>query len=99
MQGHATGSERFKDIPYVDLRAACDTYAQIREAKVDKILHKFKNPFAGGWNARSNGTLVESINNEVDRALIRVCQHLFETFAQIIVTRPFRAVIVTGIKA
>jgi len=72
---------------------------QIREAKVDKILHKLKNPFARGWNARSSGTLVESINNKVDRALIRVCEHLFETFAQIIITRPFRAAIVIRIKA
>jgi len=70
-----------------------DTNTEIRKVKVNKVLQKLKNLFAGCWNARRVGRLVESVNYEVDWLLIRDHKYLFQALGQIGITRLFLAAV------
>ena len=47
MKGNLTGSQRFKNISYIDFRAARDAYTKIRKGEIDEIFQKLKDCLAG----------------------------------------------------
>ena len=71
MEGHAKRCQRLESSLYVDLGSTRDTDMQVGDAQANKVLEKFKDLFSCGWHAKTVGTLVESINDEVKGALTR----------------------------
>jgi hypothetical protein len=53
----------------INFRATSDTYMYIGKVEVNKILNKIKDLFSWSWHARIVWTLVESIDDKVNRAL------------------------------
>jgi hypothetical protein len=43
VEGYSARGKRIEDISYVNFWAACHTYMEMRDMKVDELLHKLKN--------------------------------------------------------
>jgi len=71
MEGHAERCQRLENGLYVDLGSTRDTYMQFWEAQADEIIDKIEDLFPCGWQPGIVGALVESIQNEINRALNR----------------------------
>jgi hypothetical protein len=69
VEGDMERCQRLEGSSYINFRATSDTYMYIGKAEVNKILNKIKDLFSWSWHARIVWTLVESINDDVDRAL------------------------------
>jgi hypothetical protein len=98
MKTYSVRGKRSKDVSYIDLWPACDTDMKIRKAKVGQLLDEVKDPFSRWWNATAIRTLVKSIDDKVYGALIRECEHLFQTSCQNRVTGLLFASVVVRMK-
>jgi hypothetical protein len=61
VERHSARGQRLEDISYVNFWATCDTYMKVWYMKVDKLLHKLKDPFARCWNPRDVGTFIKGV--------------------------------------
>jgi hypothetical protein len=69
VQGDTKGRQGLEGSSYIDFRATGDTYTYVAKTEANKILNKTKDLFSWSWHAGIVWTLVESINDNVDRAL------------------------------
>ena len=70
-----------------------------REVKVDKFLYETKDLSTGGWDTRFVGTLIKSIYDKINWALIGKGEHLLETLRHIFVASLTPAVVVRHVVA
>src|SRR5229473_5630727 len=98
MERYPARGQRLEDISYVDFWPTCDTYMNIWYMKVDELLHKLKNSFAGCWNPRDVGTFIKGVYYQIGWALILQCEHLYQAPLQRVIIRLLPAIVVIGIK-
>ena len=71
MEGYVKRCPKFKSRSYIDLRVTHDAYMYIWKVEINEILSKIKDPFWCRWHASIVWTLVEGINDKVNRTLSR----------------------------
>ena len=98
VKGHPTRGQRFEDISYVNFWATRDTYTKIWKTKLDEFLHELKHAFARRLNPGGVWRLIECVNNQVGRRLLRKCEHFFQAFGQNGITRLVLALVMSRIK-
>jgi hypothetical protein len=62
MNRDSVNGQRFEDISYVDLWAACYTNMKICKAKLDKLFDEHENPLARRGNSRGVGTFIKGVD-------------------------------------
>jgi hypothetical protein len=99
MEGHLAGGQRLKEIPYVKLRATCDTNTKVWNMKVSEFLQELKYPIPRWWNLGGVGAFIKGVHYQVDRMAISDCEHLYQTPFQRVIIRLLCAIVVIGIKS
>ena len=82
MEGHAERCQGFKSGLYVDLGSTRDAYVQIWEVQVNEIVHKAEDFLSRSRHAVIVWALIECINDEINGALSREKEHLFQALFQ-----------------
>jgi hypothetical protein len=62
VEGYSAIGERVEDISYVNFWAACHTYMEMQDVKVDELLHKLENLVTRWWDPRDVGTFIKGIH-------------------------------------
>ena len=91
--------ERFNDVPDVDLRTAGHTNMKIWQQKAGEFLQKIKDLSAGGWEFRSVGTFVETIQDKINCALVGKRKHFLQASGQCAIVGLTRAIVMCLIEA
>ena len=87
MEGHAERRQRLKSGLYVNLGATRDAYMQVWEAQENEIFDKVENFFSSTWHPGIVRALIECVEDEINRALGRECEHMIQAFFQFIIAR------------
>ena len=69
VKGDTEGCQGLEGSLDINFRPTSDTYMYVEKLEANKVLNKTNDLFSWSWHARIVWTLVESINNNVDRAL------------------------------
>ena len=91
--------DALEGVPDVDLGTTSNADMESWKPKVDEFLHEFKDLSTKGWYPRSIGTLVERIQDEIDLALIRKCEHVLQATYQGNVTGMTHAIVMFLVEA
>src|ERR1700733_13363488 len=78
VEGDTEGCQGLERSLYIGFRATRNTYMYVARLEASEVLNKTKDLFSWSWHARIVWTLVESINNNVDRALSWEQKHLLQ---------------------
>jgi len=71
---------------------------KIRGGKLDELLHEVEDPFPWRWQPRRVRGFIESVNDNVNRLLIREREHVLQALYQFIFTGLLCAALVFEIK-
>ena len=82
MKRNSTIGKWLENIFDVSLWAASNTYMQVWNAQVDKVLQKAKEHRSWGWQPRDVGALIKCVNDEINWPLCHDKEHVVKTFRQ-----------------
>jgi len=69
VEGDTEGCQGLEGSLYINFGPTRDTYMYVAKPEINKVLNKTKDLFSWSWHARIVRTLIESVNDNVDRAL------------------------------
>jgi hypothetical protein len=95
MKGHRVFGQTFEDNPNIMLRPTRDAYVDVWEVKGNEFIHKLQDLFSRRWwNGWRDRTLVECIQNDVNRRLSVEAEHFFKAFNHCPITRfPYSTIV------
>src|SRR6266849_3502513 len=99
VEGDTEGCQGLEGSLYINFGPTRDTYMNVGKPEINEVLNKTKDLFSWSWHARIVWTLVESINNNVDRALSWVQEHLLQASCQGIFNGPLSAIVMFRMKS
>jgi hypothetical protein len=71
---------------------------EVRGGKLDELLHEVEDPFPWRWQPRRVRGFIESVNDDVNRLLVREREHILQALYQFIFTGLLCAALLFEIK-